>query len=103
MKLTESEGFRIVNPRATVEIHLPDERVLEGPRGKPIETFLRVLPEWLKISKGHNVSMYHNQGKSSSNLLNLVWRREIKRLSKGSTILFGSSCMVVATPDARNT
>jgi len=70
----------------------------------PLPQFLlRVLPEWLKISKGHNVSMYHNQGKISSNLLNLVWRREIKRLSKGSTILFGSSCMVVATPDARNT
>ena len=67
----------------------------------PIPQFLlRVLPEWLKISNKHDVSLHHNQGRISSNILNLVWRREIKRLSKGKHIPFGSSCMVVARPGA---
>lgn len=37
--------IRLVTPRATVEIHLPDGRVLCGPRNTPLEKFLRTLPE----------------------------------------------------------
>jgi uridine kinase len=35
--------FQIVSPRPTVEIYLPDGRVLSGPRGAPVGDFLRVL------------------------------------------------------------
>ena len=34
-----------VSPRSTVEIHLPDGRVLCGPRNTPVEKFLCTLPE----------------------------------------------------------
>jgi uridine kinase len=33
-------------PRATVEVHVPDGRVLCGPRHTPIGTFFKALPEW---------------------------------------------------------
>ena len=33
-------------PRPTVEVHLPDGRILCGPRDRPIATFLECLPEW---------------------------------------------------------
>jgi uridine kinase len=33
-------------PRATVEVHLPDGRILCGPRNQPIAAFLKCLPEW---------------------------------------------------------
>jgi uridine kinase len=33
-------------PRATVEIHLPDGRILIGPRNVPVGSFLQELPEW---------------------------------------------------------
>ncbi len=32
-----------VNKRDTVQIHLPDNRILEGPRGSQLETFLKLL------------------------------------------------------------
>lgn len=35
-----------VHPRETIEIHLPDGRVYSGPRGVPVEKFMRALPEW---------------------------------------------------------
>jgi uridine kinase len=35
----------LVAPRATVEVHLPDGRVLSGPRNAPLEKFLCTLPE----------------------------------------------------------
>ncbi len=41
-----SDLIHLVNPRTTVEVHLPDGRVLCGPRGTPIGTFLRGLLEW---------------------------------------------------------
>ena len=41
-----SDLIQLVNPRATVEVHLPGGRVLSGPRGTPIGTFLRELPDW---------------------------------------------------------
>ncbi len=41
-----SDLIHLVNPRATVEVHLPDGRVLCGPRGTPIGTSLRELPDW---------------------------------------------------------
>lgn len=36
-------------PRSTVEIYLPDGRVLSGRRGLPVETFFKALPEWREI------------------------------------------------------
>jgi uridine kinase len=37
--------IELVTPRSTVEIHLPDRRVLCGPRNSPVGKFLRALPE----------------------------------------------------------
>ncbi len=34
------------SPRETIEIRLPDHRILSGPRGKTLFDFLKVLPEW---------------------------------------------------------
>ena len=44
--MSDSIDFFQVEPRKTVEIYLPDGRVLEGPRGRPLEEFFKVLPEW---------------------------------------------------------
>lgn len=33
-------------PRDTVEVHLPDGRILQGPRNLPVAEFLKALPEW---------------------------------------------------------
>ena len=41
---TDSE-FSLVTQRSTVEVHLPDGRVLSGPRNCEIGNFLRQLPE----------------------------------------------------------
>ena len=38
-----TEEFSVVPPRASVEIHLPDGRVLSGPRGAKAEDFLSTL------------------------------------------------------------
>ncbi|MBE0698049.1 MAG: nucleoside kinase, partial [Anaerolineaceae bacterium] len=38
--------IQAVEPRFTVEIHLPDGRVYSGPRGTSVEVFLQALPEW---------------------------------------------------------
>jgi uridine kinase len=35
--------IREVDKRETVQIHLPDNRILEGPRGSQLETFLKLL------------------------------------------------------------
>ena len=40
MHLIPSENFAITNPRDTVEIHLPDGRVVSGPRSAPVGDFL---------------------------------------------------------------
>ena len=32
--------------RHSVDIILPDGRIISGPRGAPVEQFLRMLPEW---------------------------------------------------------
>jgi uridine kinase len=45
MKLS-SEIFLIASPRTAVEVHLPDGRVLCGPRNTAVGAFLKVLPEW---------------------------------------------------------
>ncbi|HMD90815.1 MAG TPA: nucleoside kinase [Anaerolineaceae bacterium] len=39
-------SIQIVSPRMTVEIHIPDDRVLCGQRGTAVGEFLRALPEW---------------------------------------------------------
>lgn len=41
-----NDQIQIVTPRSTIEVHLPDGRVLCGPRGETVEGFLRELPEW---------------------------------------------------------
>jgi len=46
VSVSKSADFKLVKPRNTVEIHLPDDRVISGVRGKLVEEFLRVLPEW---------------------------------------------------------
>ncbi|MGE5463874.1 MAG: nucleoside kinase [Syntrophothermus sp.] len=38
-----TEKFSLVSPRSSVEIHLPDGRVLSGPRGEKVEGFLSTL------------------------------------------------------------
>jgi uridine kinase len=38
-----TEKFNLVSPRPSVEIHLPDGRVLSGPRGEKVEAFLSTL------------------------------------------------------------
>jgi len=42
----KSDQYQLVSPRNTVEIHLPDGRVVSGPRGTAVGFFLRKLPEW---------------------------------------------------------
>lgn len=45
--MTESLRVRqVLQPRETVEIHLPDGRVFSGPRHTPVGEFLKALPEW---------------------------------------------------------
>lgn len=46
MQTTLDEQVQAVDPRTTIEIHLPDGRVFSGVRGLPAEGFLRALPEW---------------------------------------------------------
>jgi uridine kinase len=41
-----SDLIHLVTPRASVEVQLPDGRVLCGPRNTPVGTFLKELPEW---------------------------------------------------------
>ncbi|HLE03194.1 MAG TPA: nucleoside kinase, partial [Anaerolineales bacterium] len=41
--MTVSQEFYCIEPRPTVEIHLPDGRVFCGPRGAPVGTFLKAL------------------------------------------------------------
>ncbi len=48
-----NELIQFVTPRLTVEVHLPDGRVLCGPRGTPIGIFLKALPE----ANGHDPIM----------------------------------------------
>ena len=41
--MTNTQAIQITQPRDTVEVHLPDGRVLRGPRNAPIEVFFKVL------------------------------------------------------------
>ena len=43
---SENEVSLTAVPRATVEVLLPDGRILCGPRNCPIAAFLKKLPEW---------------------------------------------------------
>ncbi len=38
-------SFRLTQPSPTVEVHLPDGRTIEGPRGAPVEAFLQTVAE----------------------------------------------------------
>ncbi len=42
-----SPSIRFVSPRETVEVHLPDGRVLSGPRGARVGDFLKVIEDSL--------------------------------------------------------
>ncbi|HEX7555573.1 MAG TPA: nucleoside kinase, partial [Leptolinea sp.] len=42
----ENKHFYLTDPQPSVEVYLPDGRVIRGDRGKEIVNFLRVLPEW---------------------------------------------------------
>ncbi len=44
--MTEMPEIKPVIARETIEIHLPDGRVYEGPRNASVEIFLKNLPEW---------------------------------------------------------
>ena len=46
MMKPENEVHLITVPRPTVEVLLPDGRILCGPRNRPIAAFLKCLPEW---------------------------------------------------------
>jgi uridine kinase len=46
MKSDNSNEIHLVKKRDTVEVHLPDGRVLCGKRDTPVEKFLKTLPEW---------------------------------------------------------
>jgi uridine kinase len=39
----KNNDFQFITPRTTVEIHLPDGRVISGPRGAPVGDFLNTL------------------------------------------------------------
>ena len=43
---SENGVFQTTVPRETVEVLLPDGRILCGPRNRPIAAFLKKLPEW---------------------------------------------------------
>jgi uridine kinase len=45
MKSILDPEIQVVQPGPTVEVHLPDGKVLRGPRGATIERFLRTLPD----------------------------------------------------------
>jgi uridine kinase len=45
MFLTPDPEIAITSPSPVVEIHLPDNRVLSGPRNSPVGCFLSILPE----------------------------------------------------------
>ncbi len=46
MMKASNEFYQTTVPRATVEVLLPDGRILCGPRNRPIADFLKSLPEW---------------------------------------------------------
>jgi uridine kinase len=43
--MTGSETILIVEPRDTVELHLPDDKVLSGPRGLAVGEFLKIIED----------------------------------------------------------
>lgn len=43
MHMYSNSDFQFVTPRTNVEIHLPDGRVINGPRGAPVGNFLKLL------------------------------------------------------------
>jgi uridine kinase len=43
-----SKEFHFVSPRSTVEIHLPDNQVISGPRGAAVDHFLNILQDRTK-------------------------------------------------------
>jgi uridine kinase len=43
--MSKESQFKFVKSRPTVEIHLPDDRVISGPRGAPVWSFLNILQD----------------------------------------------------------
>src|ERR1017187_5120210 len=46
MMKSSDEIYQTTVPRTTVEVLLPDGRIICGPRNRPIAAFLKGLPEW---------------------------------------------------------
>lgn len=44
--MKNNQSIRFIKPRDQVEIHLPDGKVLSGPRGTAVGEFLKATPEW---------------------------------------------------------
>jgi uridine kinase len=45
MAMAITEAFQLVEPRSTVEIQLPDGRVIAGPRNAPVGQFLKLIED----------------------------------------------------------
>jgi uridine kinase len=45
MAMVINETFQLVEPRSTVEIQLPDGRVIAGPRNAPVGQFLKIIED----------------------------------------------------------
>jgi uridine kinase len=45
MRNSDPENFAFVTPRLTIEVHLPDKRVISGPRGASAGDFLKLLAD----------------------------------------------------------
>ena len=43
--IASPHNFKVVSPRGTVEVHLPDGRVIEGPRGAAVGAFLKLIED----------------------------------------------------------
>src|ERR1022692_1712189 len=49
MMKAPNDFYQTTVPRPTVEVLLPDGRILCGPRNRPIADFLKGLPEWNQL------------------------------------------------------
>jgi len=45
MRKFDPSEYSFVSPRPTVEVHLPDGRVIAGPRQAPVGVFLKLLDD----------------------------------------------------------
>jgi len=91
--MSESSQFKRVNPRPTVEIHLPDGDVLRGPRGAMVGEFLSALNGG-PPSKG----IYLNDSAASPPIVGAVVNGQLHELT--FPIKFESQVIPVTMGDA---